>query len=73
MKEITNRDWLEGQTMNIPIEEYINLKISISQYIDEKKRLVAALDEATTNLKSAKAQIRELLEIKEVKPDADNG
>jgi hypothetical protein len=72
-KEINNTSWLDGQTMTIPIEEFIKLRIEMAQL--EKKnddlysRIWSAesrLEETQKNLDDAKAQIAELLGIKEL-------
>lgn len=72
-KETNNTSWLDGQTMTIPIEEFIKLKIEMAQL--EKKnddlysRIWSAesrLEETQKNLDDAKAQIAELLGIKEL-------
>jgi hypothetical protein len=72
-EETNNTSWLDGQTMTIPIEEFIKLKIEMAQL--EKKnddlysRIWSAesrLEETQKNLDDAKAQIAELLGIKEL-------
>lgn len=72
-KETNNTSWLDGQTMTIPIEEFIKLRIEMAQL--EKKnddlysRVWSAesrLEETQKNLDDAKAQIAELLGIKEL-------
>lgn len=72
-KETNNTSWLDGQTMTIPIEEFIKLRIEMAQL--EKKnndlysRIWSAesrLEETQKNLDDAKAQIAELLGIKEL-------
>ena len=71
-EETNNTSWLDGQTMTIPIEKFIKLKIEMAQL--EKKnddlysRIWSAesrLEETQKNLDDAKAQIAELLGIKE--------
>lgn len=72
-KETNNTSWLDGQTMTIPIEEFIKLRLEMAQL--EKKnddlysRIWSAesrLEETQKNLDDAKAQISELLGIKEL-------
>lgn len=72
-EETNNTSWLDGQTMTIPIEEFIKLRIEMAQL--EKKnddlysRIWSAesrLEETQKNLDDAKAQIAELLGIKEL-------
>lgn len=72
-KETNNTSWLDGQTMTIPIEEFIKLRIEMAQL--EKKnddlysRVWSAesrIEETQKNLDDAKAQIAELLGIKEL-------
>lgn len=72
-KETNNTSWLDGQTMTIPIEEFIKLRLEMAQL--EKKnddlysRIWSAesrLEETQKNLDDAKAQIAELLGIKEL-------
>lgn len=75
-KETNNTSWLDGQTMTIPIEEFIKLRLEMAQL--EKKnddlysRIWSAesrLEETQKNLNDAKAQIAELLGVKEQQND----
>lgn len=67
---MSETNWLDGQTVNIPIEEFIKMKIEKEQ-LDrynteihiEKMRLTHELDDTKTALAEAKKQLRELLGI----------
>ena len=67
---MSETNWLDGQTVNIPIEEFIKMKIEKEQ-LDrynteihiEKMRLTHELDDTKTALADAKKQLRELLGI----------
>ena len=72
-KETNNTSWLDGQTMTIPIEEFIKLKIEMAQLEKKNDDLYSRiwdseskLEETQKNLEDAKAQIAELLGIKEL-------
>lgn len=72
-KETNNTSWLDGQTMTIPIEEFIKLKIEMAQLEKKNDDLYSRvwnaesrLEETQKNLDDAKAQIAELLGIKEL-------
>lgn len=74
--ENRNTSWLDGQTMTIPIEEFIKLRLEMAQL--EKKNddlhsrvwnAESRLEETQKNLDDAKAQIEELLGIKEQQND----
>lgn len=67
MEEI-REEWLDGQTIEIPVEKYVELRIKImdteSRYADTLSRLwklETAKAEVEKNLADAKKQIRELL------------
>lgn len=72
-KETNNTSWLDGQTMTIPIEEFIKLRIEMAQLEKKNDDLYSRvwnaesrLEETQKNLDDAKAQIAELLGIKEL-------
>lgn len=72
-EETNNTSWLDGQTMTIPIEEFIKLKIEMAQLEKKNDDLYSRiwdteskLEETQKNLDDAKAQIAELLGIKEL-------
>lgn len=67
---MSETNWLDGQTVTIPIEEFIKMKIEktqLDQYSTEihieKMRLTHELDDTKTALAEAKKQLRELLGI----------
>ena len=62
------KSWLDGQTLTIPVEEYIRMRIDLSRLEDEKHQAWHKKFEAEDELKKmqealadAKKQIRELL------------
>lgn len=67
---MSETNWLDGQTVTIPIEEFIKMKMEKEQ-LDrynteihiEKMRLTHELDDTKTALAEAKKQLRELLGI----------
>lgn len=72
-EETNNTSWLDGQTMTIPIEEFIKLRIEMAQLEKKNDDLYSRvwnaesrLEETQKNLDDAKAQIAELLGIKEL-------
>lgn len=72
-EETNNTSWLDGQTMTIPIEEFIKLRIEMAQFEKKNDDLYSRvwnaesrLEETQKNLDDAKAQIAELLGIKEL-------
>ena len=87
MEEETRMDWLEGQAMSIPVEEFIKLRIELaslkarcSELCSNKwdlQREIEALKEENVllrkNLDDAKSQIKKLLGVDEEKTDADDG
>jgi septal ring factor EnvC (AmiA/AmiB activator) len=72
-EETNNTSWLDGQTMTIPIEEFIKLRIEMARLEKKNDDLYSRiwstesrLEETQKNLDDAKAQIAELLGIKEL-------
>lgn len=60
-----NNDWLEKQTMAIPIEIYIKLRLELAEMERKYNDTLSRAWAAESNLADAKEQIRELLGMKE--------
>lgn len=87
MDEEKRETWLEEQNMTIPIQAFVEMRLYIkdletktSAEWDKRWKVEQQLEKANEtikelrkNLDAAKIQIKELLDIKEVKPDADDG
>lgn len=72
MAEEKKMDWLDGQTMTIPIEEFIKIKIEMAEQIQKEDNLYHRIWETEGKLKDtqealedAKRQIRELLGVED--------
>lgn len=66
--EDMNLKWLEGQTMTIPVEEFIKMRIEMAEleqnYSDARSakwKLESEIEELTKNLTEARKQIREII------------
>lgn len=77
MEENSKMSWLEGQTMTIPVEEFINLRLELAKLNEKNDNLYhriwsaeAELKETQDALAEAKKQIKELLGINEGEEDA---
>lgn len=77
MEENNKMEWLEGQTMTIPVEEFINLRLELAKLNEKNDNLYhriwsteAELKETQDALAEAKKQIKELLGINEGEEDA---
>ena len=58
------KEWLDGQMMQVPIEDFINLRMAVSYYIEKIEKLESELREAKQNLSDAKEDIRNLIGMK---------
>ena len=66
------KSWLDGQTLTVPVEEFINMRIELSKLEEEKHQawrrkfeLDDELEKTQAALEDAKKQIRELLGVDE--------
>ena len=85
--EKSNMEWLDDQTMNIPIKVFIDMRLEIanlekrnSDVIEKRwevdkevEKLTAENKELRLNLTEAKGQIRALLGVDEEDTNADDG
>lgn len=65
MDEEKNMEWLEGQTITIPVEEYIKMRLELASLDDKYTRALNDKWNLDSALSDAKKQIKELLGIDE--------
>lgn len=72
MDEEKRMEWLDGQTLTIPVEEFIQMRLEMaemknkySQVCSVKWRLESELNEVRAALTDAKSQIKEMLGIQD--------
>ena len=65
MEENNNMEWLEGQTITIPVEVFIKMRIEMAEQKQKEDKLYHRAWDAEASLREAKAQIKELLGIEE--------
>lgn len=65
MDEEMKNEWLEKQTMTIPIEVFINMRLKLAELEQKYNDALSRAWTAEGNLIKAKEQIKELLGVKE--------
>lgn len=63
--EDKREEWLEDQMMQVPIEAFIKIRLQLAELERKYSDAISKTWQAEENLKEAKAQIRELLGMKE--------
>lgn len=72
MDEEKRMEWLDGQTLTIPVEEFIQMRLDMAEMKNKysnvcsvKWRLESELNEVRAALTEAKSQIKEMLGIQD--------